>query len=84
MQGERVTATTCLLHQLAVAPSEARGSAVPLFDWLLQHRDVPAPDGGPAFQHLCFALALDHTLLPQVRVRGGGGGHRPADWIGRA
>ncbi|GIL60822.1 hypothetical protein Vafri_15347, partial [Volvox africanus] len=41
--GERATAVTALLHQLAMGEPEAREAAVPLVDWLLQHEPLPHP-----------------------------------------
>ncbi|GFR50308.1 hypothetical protein Agub_g12500 [Astrephomene gubernaculifera] len=62
--GERATAGTALLHQLALADPEDRAAAAPLLDWLLQHEGLPAPSDPPLFQHLCFSLALDPAALP--------------------
>ncbi|GIM14224.1 hypothetical protein Vretimale_17252 [Volvox reticuliferus] len=61
--GERATAVTALLHQLAMGEPEARDAAVPLVDWLLQHEPLPQPPDSPLFQHLCFSLALEPAAL---------------------
>ncbi|EFJ49219.1 hypothetical protein VOLCADRAFT_104435 [Volvox carteri f. nagariensis] len=61
--GERATAATALLHQLAVGEAEAREAAGPLLDWLLQHEPLPPPSDPQLFQHLCFCLALEPAAL---------------------
>ncbi|GLI66611.1 hypothetical protein VaNZ11_010532 [Volvox africanus] len=61
--GERATAVTALLHQLAMGEPEAREAAVPLVDWLLQHEPLPHPPDQLLFQHLCFSLALEPAAL---------------------